>query len=58
MFFWFFQASCFAWVVEFVFRHLSFNGGWVLFVVAMGVGVAVGLGFGFCLGILSFNLGI
>ena len=56
MVFLFFQASCFGWVVEFVFQRLSFNGGWVLFVVV--VGVAVGLGFGFCLGIFSFNLGI
>ena len=51
-FFVFFQASCFAWLVEFVFRCLSFDGGWVLFVVV--VGVANGLGFGFCL-ILGLN---
>ena len=51
-----FQASCFAWVVEFVLWGLSFDGGWVLFTIV--VAATNGFGFGFCLGILSFSLGI
>ena len=39
-----------------MFRGLSFGGGWVLFTKV--VAVADGLGFGFCLGILSFSMGI
>ena len=39
-----------------MFRGLSFSGGWVLFIEV--VTAADDLGFGFCLGILSFSMGI
>ena len=39
-----------------MFRGLSFSGGWVLFTKV--VAAADDLGFGFCLGMLSFSIGI